>query len=412
MNEREYMQKCRFCSSKIYSVIDFGKMPIANHFTSEMTSQEYVFNLSASICPHCYLFQLDNQPDPELMFHENYPFFTGLSSAMTKHFKEMVESSLVEVGKQHKDIQVMEIGCNDGTLLANLVKSGIRHLGIDPSANVVEVARSKGVNAQVDFFGLETAKKIGLQDGEFDLIIAANVVCHIPDIKDFAQGVDHLLARDGRFIFEEPYAGDVLSKTSYDQFYDEHVYIFSCVSVSAIFEQFNLELIDASHQDTHGGSMRYTLARKGVREVKDDAFRQLAWEEANGLKDVNAYLDFAQNCEARKREFVTLLSGLKSEGKTVAGYAATSKSTTVLNYCGIDASLIQYISDSTPMKQGTFTPGTQIPVVTPEELRERKPDYIVLFAWNHEKEIMQKERELTALGSQWIRFVPRVEILS
>ena len=406
------MTTCRVCEQVTTNVIDFGQMPIANHFARDIAENSYRFRLSASICTHCHLFQLDNQPDPELMFHENYPFFTGLSSAMTKHFKEMVESSLVEVGKQHEDIQVMEIGCNDGTLLANLVKSGIRHLGVDPSANVVEVARSKGVNAQVDFFGLETATKIKARAGEFDLILAANVICHIPDIKDFAQGVEHLLARDGRFIFEEPYAGDVLSKTSYDQFYDEHVYIFSCVSVSAIFEQFNLELIDASHQDTHGGSMRYTLARKGVREVKDDAFRQLAWEEANGLKDVNAYLDFAQNCEARKREFVTLLSGLKSEGKTVAGYAATSKSTTVLNYCGIDASLIQYISDSTPMKQGTFTPGTQIPVVTPEELRERKPDYIVLFAWNHEREIMQKERELTASGSQWIRFVPRVEILS
>jgi methylation protein EvaC len=323
----------------------------------------------------------------------------------------MVEEALIEVDRPYADIQVMEIGCNDGTLLSNLAEAGIRHLGVDPSANVVAVAQSKGVNAQVDFFGFEIAKKIKKRDGEFDLILAANVICHIPDIRDFANGINHLLSKGGRFIFEEPYAGDVLAKTSYDQFYDEHVYIFSCTSVSNIFGELNLEIIDARHQDTHGGSMRYTLARKGEREVKESALHQLAWEDANGLNDLRGYLDFAKNCLNRKTEFISLLTSLKNQGKTVAGYAATSKSTTVLNYCEIDKGLIQYISDSTPQKQGTLTPGSGIPVVTPDALRDRKPDYIVLFAWNHEKEIMQKEQELTASGSKWIRFVPQVEIL-
>jgi methylation protein EvaC len=305
----------------------------------------------------------------------------------------------------------MEIGCNDGTLLSNFVRSGIKHLGVDPSANVVKVARSKGVNAQVDFFGYETAKKIKASSGEFDLILAANVICHIPDMNDFAKGIEHLLTPDGRFIFEEPYAGDVLTKVSYDQFYDEHVYIFSCISVSKIFEKFNLELIDARHQDTHGGSMRYTIARKGSREIKTSSRDQIALEVIQGLDHIAAYHEFAKKCEVRKIELLALLSDLKSNGKTIAGYAATSKSTTILNYCAIDSKLIEFVSDSTPEKQGTFMPGSGIPVVAPEFLRDRKPDYIVLFAWNHEREILEKESELTSSGSKWIRFVPKVEVL-
>ena len=405
------MNICRFCENQTTSVIDFGDMPIANHFAKSTDFDTYRFRLSASLCNECFLFQLDEQPKPELMFHENYPFFTGLSSTMTQHFGEMAIRSLDEVDRDLSDIQVMEIGCNDGTLLANLAQAKIRHLGVDPSANVVKLARDKGVDAQVDFFGFDTASRIKAMRGEFDLILAANVICHIPDIRDFAKGIECLLTESGRFIFEEPYAGDVLAKTSYDQFYDEHVYIFSCLSVSNIFSQFGLELIDISHQETHGGSMRYTLARTGKRPVKPAATEQLEWELSNGLDQLFAYLKFAQNCENRKVELRGLLSRLKSEGKSVAGYAATSKSTTILNYCEIDSNLIQYISDSTPEKQGTLTPGSHIPVVTPEFLREQKPDYVVLFAWNHEKEIMAKESELTRAGTKWIRFVPIVEVI-
>ena len=399
------------CGSATTPVIDFGEMPIANHFVKDRNKDTYRFTLAASLCEICHLFQLDNHPRAELMFHQNYPFFTGLSSTMVSHFKDMVNEALEEVFKPISNIQVMEIGCNDGTLLLNFARSGINHLGIDPSANVVEVARKKGVNAQVDFFGYETAQRIKSISGEFDLILAANVICHIPDMNDFAKAIEHLLAPDGRFIFEEPYAGDVLTKVSYDQFYDEHMYIFSCISVSKIFEKFNLELIDARHQDTHGGSMRYTIARKGSRKIKTSAREQMSLEVLQGLDNIAAYHEFAKKCEVRKNELRGLLSDLKSNGKTIAGYAATSKSTTVLNYCGIDSKLIEFVSDSTPEKQGTFMPGSGIPVVTPEFLRERKPDYIVLFAWNHEREILEKESQLTSSGSKWIRFVPKVEVL-
>jgi len=399
------------CGFATTPVINFGEMPIANYFVKDLNQNDYRFTLAACFCEVCNLFQLAHQPRPELMFHQDYPFFTGSSSIMVAHFKKMVDEALEEILKSDSDIQVMEIGCNDGSLLLNFANAGIKHLGVDPSSNVIEVCRSRGINAQVDFFNYKTAMKIKATSGEFDLILAANVVCHIPDINDFAQGIELLLSPNGRFIFEEPYVGDVLTKVSYDQVYDEHVYLFSCISVSKIFEKYNLELIDVRHQSTHGGSMRYTVAKKGSRDIKTSVGTQVALEHLQGLDHINSYHKFAKKCEDRKNELYELLSELKSEGKTIAGYAATSKSTTVLNYCGINSELIDYIADSTPEKQGSLTPGSKIPVVAPEFLRESKPDYIVLFAWNHEKEILDKESKLTSSGSKWIRFVPKVEIL-
>jgi len=392
------------------SVVSFGEMPIANYFVKEIDKNLYRFTLSVSFCPNCYLLQLDHQPDPDVMFNSTYPFFTGLSEVMKRHFSQMVEDALAKLDIPESQIKVLEIGCNDGTLLENVLKKGINHLGIDPSSNVVQRARGKGVNARVEFFSSETAEDVERTMGKFDLIMAANVVCHIPNIRDFAKGISHLLNYGGTFVFEEPYAGDVLAKVSYDQFYDEHVFMFSSLSVSKVFSEYGLELIDVSHQSTHGGSMRYTLARTGERNVSISVEEQLRWETDTGLDTLDAYIKFGENCALRKSEFVSLLRHLKSLGHTIAGYAATSKSTTVLNYCQIDSTLISCIADLTPEKQGSFCPGSNIPVVTPGELERIKPDFIVLFAWNHESEILRKEKWVSESGSKWIRFVPRVEI--
>lgn len=405
------MHKCRFCSSATVRVVDFGSMPIANNFVKDPNSVEFRFNLAAAFCENCALFQLEEQPSPEKMFHGEYPFFTGLSSSMSEHFREMLNNSLQFISSSNSDAFVVEIGSNDGTLLANLVHTGVRHLGIDPSANVVAVARSKGVESIVEFFGLSTASMVAQKYGHADLILAANVICHIPDIDDFVKGIAILLKENGRFIFEEPYAGDVISKTSYDQFYDEHVYIFSCLSVRNIFRKYGLELVDAIHQETHGGSMRYVIARKGSYEISERATQIIEAELKLGLDTVVPYLGFGLNCEKRKNELNKLLIKLKGEGNLIAGYAATSKSTTVLNYCNIGPEIISFISDSTPEKQGRFTPGKYIPVISTQEMRDAKPDYLVLFAWNHEKEVLMKEQELSRAGTKWIRFVPDIEIL-
>lgn len=402
---------CLVCGISSSPIIDFGPMPIANNFTDVPLNDTYRFKLSASFCEDCSLFQIDEQPRPDLMFHDHYPFFTGLSSSMKLHFGEMVNIHLGKSIKRPESLFVVEIGCNDGTLLDFVRMRGVRHLGIDPSSNVVAKAREKGVSAEVGFFGEELAERVFLSNGKADFIFAANVICHIPTMNDFGRGIKSLLAEDGQFIFEEPYVGSMLENTSYDQIYDEHVFIFGAISVRNVFARVGLELVDAIPQSTHGGSMRYVLMHKGEGEISPRAIEIIEKEESEGFNKYSTYRNFAKQCEVRRLEFKSLLEDLKSQGAVVAGYAATSKSTTVLNYCDIGPNLISYISDSTPEKQGQFTPGTYIPIKSPEEMRQNPPDYLILFAWNHEIEILRKEQELTNAGVKWIRFVPRVEIL-
>ena len=401
--------QCRVCKKTSILIVDFGSMPIANGFVKNPANDTFRFNLSAYYCDFCCLIQLGDQPNPELMFHSNYAFFTGLSTYMTDHFIEMAHSNIPD----HYDSSffVSEIGCNDGTLLKTFADLGVKHLGIDPSLNVVQVARSKGVNAEVTFFSEAAAQDIVEKYSQADLILAANVICHIPDLNDFALGIKRFLKLDGRFVFEEPYVGSMIEKVSYDQLYDEHVYIFGAHSVQRIFDRHGLTLVACEPQVTHGGSMRYTIMHKDSAVVGESVGRILRQECESKLVDVSTYINFGKNCELRKIQFVELLKRLRNQGKVVAGYAATSKSTTVLNYCEIDASLISYISDSTNEKIGTFTPGRNIPVISHEEMRKTPPDYLVLFAWNHEQEILRKESGILDSNVKWIRFVPEVEIV-
>ncbi len=403
--------QCRICSADTENVIDFGSMPIANNFVKEIESDNYRFKLSASFCQICHLLQIDEQPLKELMFHDKYKFFTGLSEYMRIHFHDMFEEYFNDVLVDPKEVFIVEIGCNDGTLLEAAKNRGLRHLGIDPSANVVARARDRGISTEIAFFDSTMAKNLKAKYKSADLIFAANVVCHIPDLMDFATGINILLHEDGKFIFEEPYVGSMIEKTSYDQIYDEHVYIFGILAIQKVFNSVGLELIDAIPQSTHGGSMRYVIAHRGRFQISDNVGALINQELDRGYDQVETYKKFGSECEARKIELLKLLTEINLQGYKVAGYAATSKSTTVLNYCKIDSKLISYISDSTTDKQGKLSPGMYIPVVSHETMRADPPDYLVLFAWNHELEILQKEAMLTSRGVKWIRFVPKVEVV-
>jgi methylation protein EvaC len=386
-------------------------MPIANNFVNEIESDKYRFVLSASFCQACYLLQIDEQPAKELMFHDEYKFFTGLSEYMRVHFHEMFEEYLNDAIADPNDLFIVEIGCNDGTLLEAAKNRGLHHLGIDPSANVVARAKNHGISTEIAFFDSTVAKNVISKYQSADLVFAANVVCHIPDLMDFASGINILLHEDGKFIFEEPYIGSMIEKTSYDQIYDEHVYIFGILAIQKVFNSVGLELIDAIPQSTHGGSMRYVIAHRGRFQISDNVGALINQELDRGFDQIETYKKFGSECEARKIELLKLLTEINLQGYKVAGYAATSKSTTVLNYCKIDSKLISYISDSTTDKQGKLSPGMYIPVVSHETMRADPPDYLVLFAWNHELEILQKEAMLTSRGVKWIRFVPKVEVV-
>jgi methylation protein EvaC len=330
---------------------------------------------------------------------------------MANHFRNLVDESIIPIIGKFDDPFVVEIGSNDGTLLKNIKEKGVRHLGIDPSENVVQRANSIGIDSLHAFFGTETALRVKKFHGPANVIVAANVICHLLDLKDLMIGIKKLLDDEGVFIFEEPYLGSMLDLVSFDQIYDEHVYIFSLMSIANICEKFDLELFDAIKQQTHGGSMRYFVGHKG-KNFKSQRMTELLQNEIlGGLDRAQTYIQFQNNCEAKKINLIEVIKNIKNQGKKISGYAATSKSTTVLNYCGIDSNLIDYICDSTPEKIGKFSPGSNIPVVSVDFMHLNQPDYLILFAWNHEFEIMEKEKNSLTEAVRWIRFVPKVEIL-
>jgi len=404
---------CRVCSAGIAPFMSFGCMPIANGFLGPAeTNNEYFFELAPAFCSACGMFQLMEQPDPEKMFHEQYAFYSSTSRYMQTHFEIFAQAVMNGVLTGRDDPFVVELGSNDGIMLRHFQKRGLRHLGVEPSTNVAEVACSQGVSTISAFFDRKLADDIASEHGRADAILAANVMCHIPDLVGVAAGVQRLLKRDGVFIFEDPYLGDMIEKTSYDQIYDEHVFIFSAISVQRAFAQFGLELIDVRPQVTHGGSMRYTLAPRGSRQTSQNVEKLLAKEAALGLTRPETYRRFKTNCESSRGALMEQLEAARAQSKRVVGYGATSKSTTVINYCGITPEHVEFISDTTPIKQGTLSPGAHIPIRAHSEFARRYPDYALLFAWNHAAEIRDKEAGFIAAGGRWIVYVPEVAIVS
>jgi methylation protein EvaC len=388
-------------------------MPIANGFlTAEQVANEYFFELAPAFCNNCGMFQLVEQPQPDKMFHDQYAFYSSTSRYMQIHFDAFAKAVMQDILSGRPDPFVVELGSNDGIMLRHFHDRGIRHLGVEPSVNVADVARGRGIRTISAFFSPALAEDIVAEHGHADAILAANVMCHIPDLRGIAAGVQRLLKPDGVLIFEDPYLGDMIAKTSYDQIYDEHVFIFSATSIRRAFAPQGLDLVDVAPQTTHGGSMRYTLAPKGSRIASPRVQAQLELERSQGLDEAETYLRFRQNCEASRASLMQTLGGFRAQGRRVVGYGATSKSTTVTNYCGITPEHIEFISDTTPIKQGKLSPGVHIPVRAYEEFTRRYPDYALLFAWNHAAEIRDKEKAFIAAGGKWIAYVPDVKVFS
>ena len=405
------MTTCLICRAGVEQFISFGRMPIANGFlTPAQVADEYFFELAVGFCPTCTMVQLIHHVEPQKMFHENYAFFSSTSTRMAAHvaaFAEDVRSKYCA----GKDAFVVEIGSNDGIMLQNFAKAGIRHLGIEPSANVAQVAIDKGVNTITRFFDEALAKELVAKHGNATALLGANVMCHIPTLHSVAAGASILLERGGVLIFEDPYLGDIVEKVSYDQIYDEHAFYFSVSSLSHLFGMHGMEIVDVAPQDVHGGSMRYTVAHTGARPVSAAVERQRVREKELGLHTIQTFVELARRIEASKIGLREQLESLKKQGKRVVGYGATSKSTTVTNYCGITPDLVEFISDTTPIKQGKLSPGAHIPVKPYSEFTAHYPDVALLFAWNHAGEIMAKETRFREHGGRWLVYVPRVEVL-
>jgi len=394
--------KCRFSGKDIPVIHSFGMQPLANGFLQDSSiKDEYYFEMSVAINLENGLFQLVNQPNPSQMFHENYAFFSRTSNFMKNHFEGVaaeLREMLAEDGIASRDSFVIEVGSNDGVMLEHMVNAGIKSLGIEPSLNVAQESNKYGIETISEFLDKDLANEVLKTKGPANVVYAANVFCHIPDINDLAESCSILLREGGYLVFEDPYLGDVLQKVSYDQIYDEHVYLFNCSAVQDVFHKFGLELFDCKHLNTHGGSMRYYFKKIISPKISDNLAKQLEKEEIMGIKDIETYNKFSENCEFAKREFKKSLEIFKEKNNSIVGYGATSKSTTILNYCDIGTDLIDFFVDTTPIKQNTYTPGKHIPVLPYSEFIPH-PEVAVLFAWNHKQEIMNKEKDF---NGKWI----------
>ena len=404
------MPKCLICDSEYRPFVDFGEMPIANAFaTKEEMNNEYTFPMKVGFCESCNMVQLVEQPDREKMFHDNYAFFSSTSNYMQEHFKQFAHS-VSNLQNLDKKSFVVEIGCNDGIMLQNFVTDKIPCLGVEPSKNVAEVATGKGIEVINQFFDQPLAEKITQTYQKADAILSANVMCHIPYMHSIYDGVKTLLSDDGVFIFEDPYLGEIIEKTSFDQIYDEHVFLFSALSISHLAKMHDLELINVEPQVTHGGSMRYTIAHKGVKAVSQNVTNLIEKEKNLGLDSAQAYTGFTDSVNKIRDDLIELLNKLKKDGKKVVAYGATSKSTTVTNYFGITPELVECIYDTTPIKHNKLSPGAHIPVLPYKQFRESNPDYVLLFAWNHAVEIMKKEQDYIGNDRHWITYIPEVRV--
>ncbi|CAM4011844.1 class I SAM-dependent methyltransferase [Kibdelosporangium persicum] len=401
---------CRVCAGPVEEFLDLGRQPLSDAFRDPADREpEFFFRLAVGRCAQCTMVQLVEEVPRESMFHQDYPYHSSGSAVMREHFQRLA-GRLLAGELSGPDPFVVEIGCNDGIMLRTIGQAGVRHLGVEPSGGVAEIARSNGVSVRNDFFQESTAVQIRREHGPADVIYAANTFCHIPYVDSIFAGIDALLGPGGVFVFEDPYLGDIVAKTSFDQIYDEHFFLFSARSVAAMARHFGFELVDVERLEVHGGEVRYTLARAGARTPSPAVAELLAEEEAAGLANMATLRRFADNVHRVRDDLRSLLEDLRAQGKRVVAYGATAKSATVANFCGIGPDLVEFVCDTTPAKQGRLTPGSHIPVRPASAFADPYPQYALLFAWNHAEEIMGKEQDFQAAGGQWIRYVPTVTV--
>jgi SAM-dependent methyltransferase len=402
---------CRSCGEEaLLPMLDLGTTPPANAFLErkDLDASESLFPLRVVVCQNCFLVQLQDTLDPKALFERDYYYFTGASAPLAKHFLTLGKR-LAEEFSLTKDDLVVEMGSNDGILLSAIAPYA-RVLGVDPALNVAEEAKKRGVPTMQAFFGEESAKAILEAEGPARLIIGNNVFAHIPDIHDVVRGISLLLRPDGQFIAEMHWVGNLMGDGGFDQIYHEHIYYYSLHALKHLIEkEHGLTISKVERIPIHGESLRIFVTKDG--EVDSSVTKLLEEEKALGLDVEDTYLEFASRVNNTKQKLVETLNDLKRDGKKIVGYGAPAKGNTLLNFCLIGPELLDYIVDTTPNKQGTYTPGMRIPVVSPDILRQEIPDYILLLSWNYADAILEKEKELREKGVKFIIPVPNVRIV-
>ncbi len=388
-----------------HTFLDLGTQPIANKFLQEADEDEYKFNLTVEFDDETKLVSLGNFVRPELMFNDSYVYHSSNSDTMRKHFKDYSQLLKGDFNPQ----KVLEIGSNDGVFIKNFDQKTT--IAVEPCGNFAQLTNAMHYKTYNEFWSMDLAKKIVREDGKRDLISSSNCVCHIQNLDEAFAAVSECISEAGVFVFEDPSLLRMLERVSYDQIYDEHAHIFSVTALQNLLNRHGLEIFRVDNLEVHGGSNRIYACKTNSRKIEESVAINLKLEEKHGIGNLETYQDFAKKVQESKDSLVSILTNLKNSGKKIVSYGATSKSTTVFNYCGLGPDLIDCIVDTTTDKQGKLSPGMHIPVVSPDDGFDSTVDVAFLGAWNYEKEILAKEQKFIEDGGKFITHIPFVRVV-
>jgi SAM-dependent methyltransferase len=402
---------CRFCGSSLDRVFaDLGSTPLANrNLRPEEVAAERGYPLVARVCGSCLLVQVDDSVPPEDIF-SHYDYFSSTSSSWVDHARRYCEEMRARFGLGAGSL-VVEVASNDGYLLEHFAAAGVPVLGVEPAANVAQAAVTKGIPTEIAFFGAESARRIAAQRGKADLMVANNVLAHVPQIRDFVAGFAELLSGEGVATFEFPHLLRLIEGAQFDTIYHEHFFYWSLHSVEQVIASVGLRAFDVTSLPTHGGSLRlFVCHQQGGHTATERLSEVRMREQARKLDRIEGYGGLADRIADIKAGFLDFLASAGAEGKAVAAYGAAAKGSTFLNVCEVTYPKIKAVYDRNPVKQGKLTPGSHIPILAPEQMAELKPDYLIILPWNIAGEIVESLSELREWGGRFVTAMPTVEI--
>jgi len=414
MSKYHKKNECRICSSNnLKLILDLGEQPPSNAFIKkeDLEKPEDKFPLRLYLCKECYLLQLLDIVDKEILFKE-YLYLTSASKPSVNHFKKYAYDVYEEFLKQSKNSLVIEIGSNDGTLLKEFKKLGATVLGIEPAKNIAKIANDAGITTENTFLNYDIVKKKSLEK-KASIIVGNNVFGHIDDLKEFMKCVKILSKEKGVFIFEVPYLVNLIQKLEFDTVYHEHLSYFSLIPLIRLMDEFNLEIFDVKKQKVHGGTIRVFVSEKNNFKKTINFEKMIKFEKEFGINKIQTYQKFSENVKELKNKLQNKLLKFKKEGKIIFGYGAPAKGNVLLNYCNIGTEFLDYIIDTTPLKQGLYTPGMHIPVKSDKENIEKPSQQIaLLLAWNYEEAIINKEKLFLKNGGKFLIPIPTPKTIS
>ncbi|MFH0300136.1 class I SAM-dependent methyltransferase [Bradyrhizobium sp. 31Argb] len=406
--------KCRHCHAQLQHVfLDLGHAPPSNAYLSEvqLRAPETTFPLKILVCDTCWLVQTEDYTAADELFSSDYAYFSSTSQGWLRHAKAYCDK-ITEALHLTRDSFVIEVASNDGYLLKNFVAAGIPCLGIEPTASTADAAEKIGVPVLRAFFGAATATKLAQGGRQADLICGNNVYAHVPDINDFTAGLRIALKPGGTINLEFPHLKNMIACNQFDTAYHEHFSYLSLTAVARIFEKAGLRVFDLEELPTHGGSLRiYGCHQDDPRQTTAAMTAMLAEEKHFGLQDLRLYQAFQQKADKVKNDFLGFLIEQKRASKSVAAYGAAAKGNTLMNYAGLKHDLISFICDAAPSKQNKFMPGSHIPILPPDELARRKPDWVVILPWNISSEVLQQHEQIKSWGGRFVVAVPELKVL-